>query len=69
MGLIITGTGHMVIGRAARGIAILFGATVTGFVTFSIDVLLGIIDYIGYQFFQLYDLHQTIKKLRGELPP
>lgn len=69
MGLIITGTGHMVVGRVARGIAILLGAMVTGFVTFSIDLVLGIIGYIGYQLFQLYDLHQTIKKLRGEQSP
>ena len=68
MAFIITGTGHMVIGRVARGIAILLGAMLTGFVTFSIDLILGIISYIVYQFFQLYDLHQSIKKLRGEQP-
>jgi TM2 domain-containing membrane protein YozV len=68
MGFIITGTGHMVVGRIARGIAILLGAVLTGFVTFSIELVLGIIGYISYQFFQLYDLHQTIKKLREEQP-
>ena len=63
MGLIITGTGHMVVGRVARGIGNLLGAIFVGFVTFSIDLVLGIIGYISYQIFQLYDLHKTIKKL------
>jgi hypothetical protein len=69
MGILIAGTGHMVVGRVARGFGFLLGAIFIGFVVFSIDIILGIIVTIGYWVFMLYDLHKTIKKLRGELPP
>ena len=36
MGILIIGTGHMVVGRVARGILILAGAVVVGIVTFAI---------------------------------
>jgi hypothetical protein len=56
----------MVVGRVARGIAILLGAVFIGFVTVYISVYLWIIVAIGYWIFQYYDLHKIIKKLKAE---
>jgi TM2 domain-containing membrane protein YozV len=69
LGFFITGVGHMVVGRVARGIVILVGAVFLGFVTISINIGLWIIVAIGYWIFQYYDLHQIIKKLKAEQQP
>jgi hypothetical protein len=59
----------MVVGRIARGIVILLGAMLLGYVTFSINIGLWIMAAIGYWIFQYYDLHQIIKKLKAEQQP
>jgi TM2 domain-containing membrane protein YozV len=66
LGFFITGVGHMLVGRVARGIVILLGAVFIGFVTVYISVFLWIIVAIGYWIFQYYDLHKIIKKLKAE---
>jgi hypothetical protein len=66
LGTFFIGVGHMLVGHVARGIVILVGAVLIGFVTFYISVYLWIIVAIGYWIFQYYDLHQIIKKLKAE---
>jgi hypothetical protein len=59
MGILIAGTGHIVVGRVAHGILILGGAVVVGIVTFAISPALWIIAAIAYGVFQIYPVVVT----------
>jgi TM2 domain-containing membrane protein YozV len=63
MGILISGTGHMVVGRVARGILILAGAIIIGFVTFAIHPAIWIIAILVYWVFQLVDLYKQIHRM------
>lgn len=56
IGILIIGTGHMVVGRVARGILILGGAVAVGIVTFAINPVIFFIAIFLYWIFQLIDL-------------
>jgi TM2 domain-containing membrane protein YozV len=63
MGILITGTGHMVVGRVARGILILVGAIVVGFITSYIFLGLFFIAIVVYWILQLIDLYRQIHRM------
>jgi hypothetical protein len=64
MGILIVGTGHMVVGRVARGILILIGALVVGFVAGLIGGLIFILIFgIIYWVLQLIDLYKQIHRM------
>jgi hypothetical protein len=63
MGILITGTGHMVVGRVARGILILVGAMFLGFVTVYINLGLFFIAVVVYWVLQLVDLYKQIHRM------
>ena len=63
MGILITGTGHMVVGRVARGILILVGAMFLGFVTAYINLGLFFIAVVVYWVLQLVDLYKQIHRM------
>jgi TM2 domain-containing membrane protein YozV len=61
LGFLITGAGHMLLGKVARGITIFMITVIIGVIwglAFS-PVMLGVA--IGWWAFQLYDLHRLIK--------
>ena len=64
MGILIIGTGHMVVGRVARGILILIGAVIVGFVAGLIGGLIFILIFgIVYWVLQLIDLYKQISRM------
>lgn len=64
MGIFIAGTGHMVVGRVARGILILAGGMVIGFATGLIGgLILVLISAIAYWIFQMVDLSKQIHRM------
>ena len=63
MGIIIIGTGHMVVGRVARGILILVGAIVVGIITLYIFLGLFFIAIVVYWILQLIDLYRQIHRM------
>jgi hypothetical protein len=64
MGILIVGTGHMVVGRVARGILILIGGLVIGFVAGLIGGLIFIFIFgIIYWVLQIIDLYKQIHRM------
>jgi phage shock protein C len=63
MGILISGTGHMVVGRVARGILILVGAVVVGLVTSYIFIGLFLVAIFVYWLLQLIDLYKQIHRM------
>ena|SRR5215216_2109800 len=63
MAILISGTGHMVVGRVARGILILVGAIIIGLVTIVINPVIWIIAILAYWVFQIVDLYKQISRM------
>jgi hypothetical protein len=63
MGIIIIGTGHMVVGRVAGGTLILVGAIVVGIITSYIFLGLFFIAIVVYWILQLIDLYKQIHRM------
>jgi TM2 domain-containing membrane protein YozV len=63
MAILVSGTGHMVVGRVARGILILVGAIIIGLVTIAINPVIWIIAILAYWVFQIVDLYKQISRM------
>lgn len=66
MGILITGTGHMIVGRIVRGVLILIGAVAVVYVAGLIGglVLIAICAVI-YWVLQLVDVYKQIHRMKG----
>ena len=66
MGILITGTGHMIVGRIVRGVLILIGAVAVVYVAGLIGGLVLIaICAIIYWVLQLVDVYKQIHRMKG----